>query len=634
MTQIAGVRPSQTQPFQLDCDRIIQLTQSMVCVVGSNGYFEYLNSHWENLLGYSTAKLIAAPLQTFIHADDRIPTLNIIKTLFDSSPTTPTSLHFESRWYCQQGGYKWLAWHASFQAEQKVIYAVVRDITEHKQTQQALKDSEERFRCLVENVKDYAIYMLDPEGKVVSWNRGAERINGYTAEEIIGQPVSAFYPPEDIRIGKPTYELQIAASVGRFEDESRRVRRDGSQFWAHTVVTALHDKQGQLRGFAKVTRDITERKHAEAALQQAYDDLEHRVQERTAELMDTNRLLQYEVVERKQAEAGLRQSEAQLRQQTHQLQQTLQRLQETQAKLVQSEKMSSLGQLVAGVAHEINNPVNFISGNIIYASQYVQDLLAVLALYQTACPHPSPDIAEALADYDIAFVQADLPKLLNSMKVGADRIRQIVLSLRNFSRLDEAEKKPVDIHEGLDNTLMILQHRLKARPGFRDVTIHKDYADLPLVDCYAGQLNQVFMNILSNAIDALEEKAQTTELSRADDSCQTPSTAQQAEGDRPPAFQPTITLQTTQRDRNWIVIRIADNGLGITDRVKQRLFDPFFTTKPVGKGTGLGLSISYQIVVEQHGGQLKCQSNPNQGTEFVIEIPLHTTAPTQSLRAS
>lgn len=613
-------RNAHTHPFQMESDRFLSLSLDMNCVISNDGYFQYLNHQWEEVLGFPKAELLAHPWAVLIHPDDHETTLSYLNILCSQSISSTNKLTFENRYRCQDGNYKWFLWKAEFCPEQQSIYAVVRDITQRKQSRQALRESEERFRCLVESVKDYAIYMLDSNGNVISWNPGAERINGYTEAEIIGQPVAQLYPLEDVRAGKPAYELQVAATIGRFEDESCRVRRDGSQFWAHAVVTALHDKQGKLRGFAKVTRDITERKRAEAALQKAYDDLEQRVHERTAELLEANRLLRYEIVERKQAEAGLRQSEAQLRQQTQQLQQALQRLKQTQAQLVQSEKMSSLGQLVAGVAHEINNPVNFISGNIAYARQYAQDLLQLVALYQQSYPLPTPAIENALAEIDLQFILNDLPKLLNSMQVGADRIRQIVLSLRNFSRLDEAEKKPVDIHEGIDNTLMILHNRLKPKTGFPPIMVHKTYGDLPLVDCYAGQLNQVFMNILSNAIDAVEECAHISQNhSLEDDTTVSAAT--------PELFcpLPTIHIQTEQLNSDWIVIRIKDNGLGMTESVKKRLFDPFFTTKPVGKGTGLGLSISYQIVVEQHGGDLKCQSVPGQGAEFAIEIPIKSS---------
>ncbi len=290
--------------------------------------------------------------------------------------------------------------------------------------------------------------------------------------------------------------------------------------------------------------------------------------------------------------------------QAQQLEQALQKLQRTQAHLVQSEKMSSLGQLVAGVAHEINNPVNFIYGNLVHASAYTQDLLNLIKIYQQEYPNPTPEVQGEIATIDLNFLIEDLPKLLDSMKVGAERICEIVGSLRNFSRIAEAEIKAVDIHEGLDSTLMILQNRLKSKSEHPGIQVIKEYSNLPRVECYAGQLNQVFMNLLANAIDAIDEQNErrTTEEIEANPS--------------------TIRLQTEVLNSKEVVIRIADNGPGMTQQVKARLFDPFFTTKPVGAGTGLGLSISYQIVVEKHGGQLHCFSQVGKGTEFVIQIPL------------
>lgn len=294
-----------------------------------------------------------------------------------------------------------------------------------------------------------------------------------------------------------------------------------------------------------------------------------------------------------------------------QLEETLQELQATQAQLVQTEKMSSLGQLVAGIAHEINNPVNFIHGNITHASNYAQDLLHLVELYQQHYPQPVAEIAEEIEAIDLEFLCQDLPKLLASMKIGTDRIRRIVLSLRNFSRLDEAEMKAVDIHEGIDNTLLLLRHRLKAKPDHPEIQVIKEYSNLPLVDCYPGQLNQVFMNLLANAIDALEEgrlrgQGGQTSISAffADQQSQTP----------------TIRIRTEIKD-DVVLICIADNGIGMTEDVRQKIFDPFFTTKPVGKGTGMGLSISYKIIVEKHQGKIKCISAPGQGTEFIVAIP-------------
>ncbi|MDX2244718.1 MAG: GAF domain-containing protein [Leptolyngbyaceae cyanobacterium bins.302] len=282
-------------------------------------------------------------------------------------------------------------------------------------------------------------------------------------------------------------------------------------------------------------------------------------------------------------------------------------LQQTQMQLVQQEKMSSLGQLVAGVAHEINNPVNFINGNIAYAADYVRDLLELLHLYQEAYPQPTADIQAKVEAIDLDFLMEDLPSLLSSMRMGADRIRQIVLSLRNFSRLDEAEMKPVDIHEGIDNTLLILKNRLKLTSAKFEIQVIKDYGNLPPIECYAGQLNQVFMNILGNAIDALDEIPNPTIT------IHTELMSEQKNGDSD-SSQPLPS--------NSVVIRIRDNGAGMTEATQQKLFNPFFTTKPIGKGTGLGLSISYQIVVEKHGGILKCSSELGQGSEFWIQIPI------------
>ncbi|MEH2165998.1 MAG: ATP-binding protein [Nostoc sp.] len=305
----------------------------------------------------------------------------------------------------------------------------------------------------------------------------------------------------------------------------------------------------------------------------------------------------HDITQRKQAEQILRYSEAQLRQEAKQL----------VSQLVHSEKMSSLGQLVAGVAHEINNPINFIYGNVGYANQYIQDLLRLLQLYQQNYPNPAKEIQQETEAIDLDFLIADLPNLLTSMTVGAERITEIVLSLRNFSRLDDAEMKAVNIHDGIDNTLMILEHRLKPKSNNLAIEVIKDYGDLPLVECYAGQLNQVFMNLLANAIDALEEAVENGEWEVREE---TLSTRQ-------------IRIQTKLTSENQVVICIGDNGIGIPEKVQKQLFEPFFTTKPVDKGTGLGLSISHQIITQKHQGTLQCISAPGQGTEFVIVIPLN-----------
>jgi signal transduction histidine kinase len=293
--------------------------------------------------------------------------------------------------------------------------------------------------------------------------------------------------------------------------------------------------------------------------------------------------------------------------QVKELSKTLEQLQQTQAQLIQTEKMSSLSQLVAGIAHEINNPVNFIFGNLLHANNYFEDLLALISLYQTHYPNPDVSIKKLTKEINLDYILEDLPKLLSSMQIGAERIHEIVLTLRNFSRLDEAEIKPVNIHEGIESTLVILYNRLKASSKHPAIQIIKHYGDLPKVECYAGQLNQVFMNIISNAIDALSMRSQKHSLEEIN------------------ADPLTITIATQLLEPDWVSICIKDNGCGIPDTARQKIFDPFFTTKPVGEGTGLGLSISYQIIVDKHGGSLSCLSSPEQGAEFWIQLPTKQT---------
>ncbi|MCU0516912.1 MAG: PAS domain-containing sensor histidine kinase [Oscillatoria sp. Prado101] len=472
---------------------------------------------------------------------------------------------------------------------------------EVEQLRQQLQASEARFRNAIDKNAD-AIVIVDGRGRVRFANPSAECLFGCSAAELLSQELFV-----TLVVERPASEINTdhvrgigaaAASDMRVVQAHVDVRRAGGGSAVAEMRIVETEWEGE-RAFLASLRDITERMRAEVAL---------------------------------------RESEARLREQTQQLEKTLGELRQTQAMLVQSEKMSALGQLVAGVAHEINNPVNFITGNLSHASYYTADLLGLLQLYQKHCPEPSAEISERMEDLDLDFMLEDLPKLLDSMKVGAERIRQIVLSLRTFSRLDQASIKQVDIHEGLESTLLLLQNRLKGKPGHREIQVVKEYGQLPLVECYAGELNQVFMNILTNAIDALEMGHRASGTGHGEEQqCPLP----------PQRPNPTIRIRTEVGNGAWpmvpggeekspmlhrplppipnaqfIRILIADSGPGIAPSVQERLFDPFFTTKPVGAGTGLGLSVCYQIIVDKHGGVLRCVSEPGQGAEFAIEIPI------------
>ncbi|MBP0020046.1 MAG: HAMP domain-containing protein [Cyanobacteria bacterium SBLK] len=390
-------------------------------------------------------------------------------------------------------------------------------------------------------------------------------------------------------------------------EPTRRLQQTAREFaaghWQARAEVFAPDEVGQL------TETFNEMADSLAAR-------DEKLAKRAKEQQCLNARLEAEIRERQQAEDALQRSQGQLKEQNQLLEQTLQALKSTQAQMIHNEKMSGLEQLVAGVAHEINNPVGFISGNLRHAHQYIKDLLGLMELYRVHFTELPSKIAEEAEAIDIDFIVTDLPKLLDSMESGTQRIESIVSSLHMFSHMDEAEFKAVDIHEGLDSTLMILQHRLKAQTQRPAIEIVRDYGDLPRVECYARQLNQVFMNILTNAIDALEETNEGRTYSEIQEN---PN---------------RITLRTTGIVCDRVEIAIADNGAGIPPDIQPRIFEPFFTTKPVGKGTGLGMWISHQIVTEKHDGKLACTSVIGEGTEFIVSIPCHQSLECKILRES
>ncbi|GAB4354830.1 MAG: hypothetical protein Fur0042_23970 [Cyanophyceae cyanobacterium] len=472
----------------------------------------------------------------------------------------------EHRLLLADGTLRWIQGTARVQVQPDgtlLADGILLDITDRKAADEALKELSDRFQRLTNSVPGmiYQYRLAGPNdeiGEFLYLSPGCRDLYGIEPATGTANPMALWgrtHPDDVIRVQRST--TQAVLHRCQWDCEYRILFPNGNLKWVQASARPRFFPDGSSLWDGLII-DITPRKLAEAALRQKAADLEA----------------------------------------------ALAKLQRTQNQLVQSEKMSSLGQLVAGVAHEINNPVTFIFGNLSHANDYAQQLLDVVAAYQQRLPEPDDELADLIDEVDLDFLVEDLPKLLESMRVGAQRIREIVVSLRNFSRLDEAAYKAVDLHEGIDSTLLILQNRLKARSDHPGIQVIKNYGKLPLVECFAGQLNQVFMNILSNAIDALEERDREQPFEQLK---QHPS---------------TITITTERIGEDWLRVAIADNGPGMPPEVQQRIFDPFFTTKEVGKGTGLGMSISYQIVTERHHGHLDCQSSNQGGTQFNIEIPI------------
>ncbi|MBD2325636.1 PAS domain S-box protein [Alkalinema sp. FACHB-956] len=650
---------------------------------------------------------------------------------FNSAQTVSFEEHFEL-----EGNRVWwlltvkpLCWGTA--GIQQLIATAV-DITAQKEIEAEIGIREAKFRRFVENADDL-IYEVDAAGNFTYLSPQFKTMYGYEVKAFLRKSFVSIVHPDDLTRVAASNQHLLLTGERQSGLEFRTCRRDGSSIWIVCNNSPIKNELGQVIGFHGIARDVSDRKVAEAQLQEQtrYKTLLSHIANQICNALSLNTVIEttihalHELLELdycgfgwfhpngaepiweiimdarpegfpsyvgkypasllgsgsdlliqhqtiiindsqdvedpvfralldssniksdvtlpirtagdrigllfclysqkyhhwsdpeiellnaigSQVSIAIDQADlyAQTRAKSQKLEITLQELRRTQAQMVHHEKMSSLGQLVAGIAHEINNPVNFIHGNINYAAEYTQDLLGLIELYQKDYPNPTSAIADYIEEVDLEFLSQDLLKLLNSMKVGTERIREIVKSLRLFSRLDESDVKSVDIHESMDSTLMILQNRLKGKPNCPGIQVIKQYGTLPSVECYAGQLNQVFMNILANAIDALEERDKHRSIPEMEA--------------HPSQITITTSLLEESDGKQWVEIAIADNGPGIPEDIQGRIFDPFFTTKPVGQGTGMGLSTSYQVIADKHQGSLTCSSTVGHGTELVIRIP-------------
>lgn len=526
--------------------------------ITSNGQLCYVNKQACRSLGYSESELLGLTIH------DINPELSVeVWTAHWQQVKVLNSLAFESICRTKEG--------RIFPVEISVNYlefegneyqsTLVRDISQQKKINEDLLEAKEQLQAVLNAVPG-----------LVSWVDADLRYLGVNKHL-----ANAYNLPTETFINKEVGFLQTSPEFNDFVYE----------FFAKSDWTYAKEVTANVNGKSRIYLIVAQKYY------------------RVGASLPAAVFVGLDITERLEMETSLRHSQEKFQQQAYQLEETLQKLNSATTQLIQKHKMSSLCQLVAGVAHEVNNPISFIYGNISHAISYMENLLSLVNLYQQYYPHPVSQVETEIEDIELDFIKEDLPKLLESMMIGAERIKEVVRSLQNFSRIDEESIKAVDIHNGLDSALLILQNQFQAKGGRPGISVIKNYRKLPAVECYPGQLNQVFMHILSNAIDALEEKDR--ELTIRNTNVR--------------VFKPQIKISTEVKD-DYVAIAIADNANGIVEELSQRIFEPLFTTKQPEKGTGLGLSISQELIVDKHQGKLYCQSQSGTGTEFVIEIPI------------